>query len=191
MHMKNTQKGFAIPLLIAIIAGLVVGGYYIATHNKSIKTEDVNTAVKTQDNKKQSTEIHSTSSFGPKTVTFISPKGGEKFTKGKTYKITWTTSTSFNSAYPQVSITLITAKGKQAVTPEQQIITKNSGSFEWTVPTVKLNGSIQDTSGGPYALRTLDSQTEFQFLIEGYPHTTGRAEGPYDYTDGSFQIISQ
>lgn len=131
-----------------------------------------------------------TSSSGTPTITILLPNGGEGIVKGKTYKITWKTSTSFNSAYPKVSITLITAKGKQGVTPDQKIITDNTGSYDWIVPSAQLSGSIQDFSGGPYTVRTLDDYTDFQFLIEGYPHTTGRAEDPFDYSDSSFTIYT-
>lgn len=122
-------------------------------------------------------------------VMITAPKTGEKLIKGSTYKIRWSTSPSFDSAYPQVMITLITAKGQQGVGPNQQIITKNTGSVEWTVPIVKLKGDIQSGDAQPYVTRELTDQDEFQFLIEGYPHITGRAEGPFDYSDG-FWIVS-
>src|SRR3989338_5838174 len=132
-----------------------------------------------------------TNNNASQTINIISPNGGERLVKGKTFRITWNTSASFNSNYPQVAITLITTKGEQGVKPDQQIITNNTGSFDWTVPSAQLSGYIQDYSGGPYDLRTLNETTEFQFLIEGYPHTTGRAEGPFDYSNGSFYLISQ
>src|SRR3989338_3830342 len=132
-----------------------------------------------------------TNNNASQTINIISPNGGERLVKGKTFRITWNTSASFNSNYPQVAITLITAKGEQGVKPDQQIITNNTGIFDWTVPSAQLSGYIHDYSGGPYDLRTLNEQTEFQFLIEGYPHTTGRAEGPFDYSNGSFYLISQ
>jgi hypothetical protein len=117
------------------------------------------------------------------TIRITSPKAGEKLIKGSTYKITWSTSPSFDSAYPQVMITLITAKGQQGVGPNQQIITKNTGSVDWTVPTAKLKGDIQSGPAKPYVTRVLNDGDEFQLLIEGYPHITGRAEGPFDYSD--------
>jgi hypothetical protein len=123
-------------------------------------------------------------------IVLTSPKSGEKLVKGSTYKITWRTSTAFDSAYPQVMITLITAKGQQGVGPNQQIIAKNTGSVEWTVPTAKLQGDIQSGPAKPYTLRPLNDDDEFQLLIEGYPHITGRAEGPFDYSDG-FWIVSK
>ncbi len=202
--MKNSQKGFAIPLLIAIIAILIIGGGVYLYTNKKSSSVDIAVIPAPSDNSQntqpttppsnntapQNAPAPASSSSGSP-ITIVSPNGGEKFVKGKTYKVTWKTSTSFNSGYPQVSITLITAKGQQAVTPDQQIITNNTGSFNWTVPTVQLSSYIQDYSGGPSTLRVLDDQSEFQFLIEGYPHASGRAEGPFDYTDGSFKIVSQ
>ena len=206
--MNMNQKGFANIILIVVIVVLVGAVGYFAfvkkmepvvqqptpspTQNTQPTTPPpvTNTPPPTSEVPKVIPPAPVSSSVGSP-ITLISPNGGEKFTKGKMYKITWKTSTSFNSAYPQVSITLITAKGKQAVKPDQQIITNNTGSFEWTIPTAQLSGYIQDYSGGPYALRALNDQSEFQFLIEGYPHTTGRAEGPFDYSDSSFQIVSQ
>lgn len=202
------KKGFVNIILISLVVILAGALGYVTLVKKPALTEQPQTnnlpntqsttpsPTNTTNSQNPPTNIQipvkpspSTSSPGPSTVTLIFPNGGERLVKGKTFKITWKMSASFNSGYPQVSINLITSKGKQAVTPNQQIITNNTGNFEWVIPTTQLSGYVQDYSGGSYTLRALDDQSEFQFLIEGYPHTTGRAEGPFDYSDGSFYIV--
>jgi hypothetical protein len=122
-------------------------------------------------------------------ITVISPNGGEKLVKGNTYNITWNTSPSFNSDYSQVSINLVAGNRDQAVIPFRTIITKNTGSYKWTVPDVPLSAYIQDYPAGPYTLKSVDNQSQFRFLIEGYPPKSMRAEGPFDYSDSYFSIV--
>lgn len=123
-------------------------------------------------------------------IILLSPNGGERFEKGKTYTISWNTSPSFKAQYPKVSITLVAERSLQAVTPDQHIITNNTGSYSWTIPNVQFSAPIQDVSGGPYTVRNLDDQSNYKFLIEAYPPKSMMAGGPSDYSNNYFQIVS-
>jgi hypothetical protein len=95
--MKNSQKGFIVPILIIIIAALVVGGgTYIYQKNKQIvptKIEDTNT--KYPVNATATTTVAATSSqkssINNKVVHSIQllPKDGQLFTFGNTLIIQW------------------------------------------------------------------------------------------------------
>src|SRR3989344_4094958 len=120
-------------------------------------------------------------------ITLISPNGGERLIKGQKFNISWTTTSVF--PYPQVVITLVTGRGLQAISQVERIITNNTGNYEWKVPNVPLSGYVQEVSGGPYRSVNLNDQSEYKFLIQGYPYV-GRAEGPTDYSDNYFYIVS-
>ena len=125
-------------------------------------------------------------------ITLLSPNGSEQFIKGNTYQITWETTPAFAAAgYSQVALTLLAGNRQQAVTPQQQIITANTGSYTWTVPTGQLSAYVQSYSGGPYTLQPVTDQTPLYFSIEGYPFPGGMAEGPGDRNDMPFYIVSQ
>ena len=123
-------------------------------------------------------------------VKILSPNGDETYTAGQHTTIKWEASTSFSSLYPKVLITLVAGSAGQAVVPSQEMIVANTGSTDWIVPTVSLNAYVQDYSGGPYTLRSVNNQMQFKFLISGYPNITGRSEGPIDYSDNYFKISS-
>ena len=113
--MKNTQKGFIVPLVIAIIVILAAGGAYVAVkHKETAKVDSVQlVASTTSENNSPSEKV--IPEVVQKTVTenvkntviknsvtipiplatkaslkVISPNGGENLVMGKDYKITWT-----------------------------------------------------------------------------------------------------
>jgi hypothetical protein len=107
--MKNSQKGFVVPLLIAIIAVLFIGGglyYYTKGPNKPINSFIV-----------------------------TNPNGGEKLAIGNTYKITWQNNSG--KAPKAIAVQTISQDGKDY--GYANIITSNipsatTGSVDWKIP---------------------------------------------------------
>lgn len=75
--MKNSQKGFIVPLLIIVIAVLALGGgVYVYQKNKAPDKSNANTNVQLTPN-------------NDKPITVLSPNGGESFKTGDAIDIHW------------------------------------------------------------------------------------------------------
>ncbi len=74
--MKNTQRGFIVPLLLAVIAILLIGGgAYIYTQNQKTP-EAVNQIVQAT----STTPVTQKNTAAKASITVLSPNGGEEFT---------------------------------------------------------------------------------------------------------------
>lgn len=83
--MKNFQKGFVIPLLLAVIALLLAGGTYVYLQQKQTNQPVIeNSAAQTTPTTKQST---SPTAPTKTSITILSPNGGESFAAGQNVPI--------------------------------------------------------------------------------------------------------
>ena len=157
--MKNKQKGFIVPLLIAIIVVLAIGGGVYVYENKKteapvpVTTDEQNPQNNTQTtNTTQVTTTQNNAASKLPSVVVTSPKGGEVWTPGSTHTITWTTANISNS--DKVNISLLTYNPSDTSHPNFSVLTgpvagggdlsasgvpANSGKYVWTVPSVTGN----------------------------------------------------
>ncbi len=88
-----------------------------------------------------------TTSVSSKSITLLSPNGGEKLTKGETYQIKWNSS-NIDSVYIKLRKGADTYNGSNSEGEVSKVIV-NSGIFLWTVPSTLPDGS-------DYAIRIVD-----------------------------------
>lgn len=153
--MKNFQKGFATPMLVAVIVILVVvGGAYLYT-NKT-KQPDQIPGVSMQ---QKSSPI---SNSGTPFIKVLSPNGGEKYEGGKTYEIKWSSNSTENLDIGLIEGSEDGGQGAGYIALD----IPNSGNYMWTVsPSIKTDqyrivirpvgeSSIEDTSDSTFTITT-------------------------------------
>jgi len=96
--MKNSSKGFIVPLLITAVALLIIGGgvYFYETN----KTQTLNPA--------EQVNTHKVSMTSTTTIYVVSPKDGEMVDEGSDYIITWQAK---RLNYPFVAVSLQESSG--------------------------------------------------------------------------------
>jgi hypothetical protein len=193
--MKNSQKGFVVPLLIGIIALLVIGGGVYIYENKKAEvpvvvdtglqqsdevqeTNTGNTPVINQQNISNNPPIIKTTPVTnpipvKSSITVLSPNGQEVWVNGSQQTIRWTSKGS-NATQP-VEIIL----ERKSPTDTQfwnigKIATNQtgSGSYTWTV-------SSRDTTG------SIVANSQYKVLIG---RNLAKGTGPVDESDNSFLI---
>ena len=153
--MKNSQKGFVIPLIIVIVALLVIGGgvYFYNIKNKSQKTTINKPAVVLA--KASVTPANEVGGGGiniptVNDFTITSPSNGQTWDKGDSTKtINWTYPDALKGHSIHLSIDLfnldLIAKGKSSGDPDVDL---NIGNWLITVPNSE-NGEIAWNLLGP------------------------------------------
>lgn len=89
------------------------------------------------------------------TVTLLVPNGGEKWTKGETYRISWKT----NRAHPNTKISLWAYPVGTSTLTNIVVNTENDGSYDWTIP-------LNYYKAGPNEIVI----SNCQFLVSGDPN---------------------
>ena len=120
-NMKNTQKGFIIPLLIAIIAVLAIGGgVYVYEQSKTTPTEQqpvVNNPQTTNTTQVTTTQnnTQTTSTQSNLTINVDSPKSGDVFHIGQITGVQWGTYPFKNGDNSIFDITEINSDGQNLI----------------------------------------------------------------------------
>lgn len=141
-----------------------------------IDPKDVNIINESNESNNKRTEVFTISSIR-RSITVISPNGGEKWEKGKTYKITWSTeglfsaTTTSTSTVPEVEVTLF--KGSRYYKfLTTLILVGSTGGYSWTVP-------LDIPAGDDYKIRVR------------YVSYYGTGDVPIeDFSDNYFSIVS-
>ncbi|MFA6446060.1 MAG: hypothetical protein WCW14_02305, partial [Candidatus Paceibacterota bacterium] len=157
---NNFQRAFFIPLLIAIIAVLVIGGGIYIYESEKMNEQEANS--------KQPS------------LTLVSPNGGETYKKGDTVNIRWNTENISST----IDINLLKADGSIVYNLVSQLDPQNGSqvdsigpSYSWWVP----------TDNGPGG-RKIDAGTyKIQIIVPGY-NDEGR--GVADASDNYFTVTN-
>lgn len=136
--MKNSQKGFIVPLLIAIIAVLVIGGGIYIYNNKKAEAPvlpiDINTDIQTTNQTQQQTNTQNPPANNKSSITVLSPNGGEVFKVGSTQTISWkTTGLSKNSKVTIILSSVGTGGSREGDAYQLISTTDNIGKYTWVV----------------------------------------------------------
>lgn len=147
--MKDLQKGFIVPVLIAVIALLLIGGGVYVYETKKAVTP-VPADLQVQQSKVLTSNSRFISSAQPE-INVLSPNGGERFLVGKTIPITWSTQ---NAGTSKISI-FLNPLCDDADTSED-IPPSCESSRPLTGPPVENNGHFTTTinATGRYIIRT-------------------------------------
>lgn len=114
--MKNTQKGFIVPLLIAIIAVLaIVGGIYIYENQKVETPIPVNSGEQNSKNNTSTNNTQTTSTQKNLTINVDSPKSGGVFHIGQITGVQWGTYPFKNGDNSIFDITEINSNGQNII----------------------------------------------------------------------------
>jgi hypothetical protein len=149
--MKNSQKGFVVPLLIAIIALLVIGGGVYIYENKKAEAPTV---------LNQAFEVSSQPS-----ITILSPKKGEFWKMGQIYTISY----SVNGNFGPITIKLNRYSDDSTLIQSIDVGTSETNTFVYKVPT-----TLEDTKGSagmfkvevyPATARELVTRSEYFSII--------------------------
>ena len=195
--MKNSQKGFIVPLIIAIVVILIAGGAYLAYKNEKGQTEQaeqtnnqflasttVNTNAGTNIIQASSSANVVTASTSTKSIIqLMSPTGGQMFNDGQKVSITWKN----NLYYPSVIVELVgntldkcheyTNNGSMGTCRSFLIYSgANIGSFSWVVREEnqtedQSGGSSEYPNAGTYIIRILPSISSVEttgLIAQGY-----------------------
>jgi hypothetical protein len=150
--MKNQQKGFIVPLLIAIVALLAVGGGVYVYENNKVEAPivPIDTSVQTTNEKQSVTNnqplrpiktspasTNTSIDVSKSSISVISPKTGDTLIAGQTYTVTWTS----NNVGDQ---TIFIDLGSTNNTLVKMLGSgKNTGSYSWTIDPSIPQGSYQ------------------------------------------------
>lgn len=160
--------------LTFIVPNFPAGAYNIVVNGVVIKSRDNSLPFKLVSN---SIPFKIISSTNNSPITVISPNGGEKWEKGKTYDITWTTNpiTGSNISYVQIGLVDKRVVGDNDAR-EKTIAYRipNTGMYPYTVPYDFGSLSNGNVSGDNY-------------LIIVYPWDTNQ-QG--DTSNGTFSIVN-
>jgi hypothetical protein len=214
MEHTTSQKNYTTPTLIAVVVLIVIAAIIYASVRGSATTpvpqatgspsvsptstasaqKPVATVVpKPVSSVKPKPTATAAASVKPATTTqpvsLLAPNGGEKIKKGSHFAITWKTTSQFVTDYPQVSLTLVAGNQNDAVQPQYQIITANTGSYDWFVPSTSFQANIQDITGA-YRMTNLDDKQVLRMIVEGYPRKTGQAEITFDISNDYFTLTN-
>jgi hypothetical protein len=136
--MKNTQKGFAVPLVILIIVLLIAGGTYVILRNKSknqisrTPITNQNTIVRTSDGTIATIPGKGASYVAEKgRIQVLSPKEGENVQAGTVFDIQWT---NYKGQEP-LTISLQTTSSDNKISTKiiASDIPATSNSYKWTI----------------------------------------------------------
>jgi len=176
--MKNLQKGFIVPVLLAIIALLAIGGGVYIYEDKKVEVpilpDNTSSPNQNQNQNQQTNNQNNTSSF----ITILSPNGGISLQEGSTYKITWKASNLPTTAKIYVSL----IKGFKGDIDYNDLsknivsgLSSTTTSYSWKVDTGSLGlgndytivavATWGDFDAGTFA-RTYDS-SDANFIISG------------------------
>jgi hypothetical protein len=189
--MKNSQKGFVVPLLLGIIALLVIGGGVYIYENNKIETPVVADNTTQQSNQVQQTNtqnspvinqqntsvIKTTPVSNPapvkSSVTISSPNGQEVWVNRSQQTIRWT------------------SKGSDATQPVEIILERkspNDAQF-WNIGTIATNqpgsGSYVWTVSSNDATGNIVANSQYKILIG---RNLAKGTGPVDESDSYFLI---
>lgn len=188
---KNSlnQKGFIVPALLGVIALFVIGGGFYVYKNKNVEAPVI--VNETQQVKNQNIQpIQNNSdeitarvpedrivdpqapcdSKATPSLKVLSPNGGETFTLGQTINIKW----SSKCTDPNKTVLLsIGIKDSQAVSELLSMEVKNSGSYDFTIPS---NYNLSGYNSNKYDV-TID-------------YVYGNGDAVSDKSDGFFTIIN-
>jgi hypothetical protein len=181
--MKNSQKGFAIPIIIAILALLAVGGgAYIYTNNKVEAPANIPEAIS---NTPTSTQKNITTD---KTTTpliqITSPYGKEIWRQNGEYNISWVSSNINKNDH--VSIILRSTTNYFSACLVGSSLAEN-GSFKITPSKVICAGSIDDKKS-PDFIADLKKGGLFKVQVVVSEYSEGR--GVADLSDDYITITS-
>jgi hypothetical protein len=184
--MKNSQKGFAVPLLLAIIVLLVIGGgiYIYQIKNSTTtkvdsnnnETQQVNSNIQpsitspasVQTGSSAQTNISNSNAPKPR-MTILSPNGGESWQEGKVYEIKWS---AMNIPGDQI-IRLADSNNRVIKIIDSNVNTVNGGT-----------GNYQYSWSIPQTLVSEASPGKFKILISSSDNTIS------DSSDNYFNIIA-
>jgi len=183
--MKNSQKGFVVPLLVAIIAVLVIGGGVYVYENKKVEIPAVVDSAIQQSNQIQQTDtqnsivtdqqnnlVTKTSSatnqvVAKPSITVISPNGQEIWQEGKVYPIKW----SAKNIPGNQTIRLVDANNSVIRVIDSNVNTVNGGTglyqYSWSIP----QAFVSEASPGKFRISisssdsTVSDYSDNQFTI--------------------------
>jgi hypothetical protein len=187
--MKNSQKGFVVPLLIVIIALLVIGGGVYVYENKKVGTPVVIDNATQQSDQVQQTNTQNPSVSNPKntpiiktiptsnpvsvrsSITVSSPNGGENYIAGNVITVKWTSNNVPTTNVANVSLVREDGEYSGVTVDSQASANIASGIFNYTPPVTLPTGQYK------IAVYSCPSSTGKQIDC-----TTG------DYSDAPFMI---
>jgi len=130
--MKNSQKGFVVPLIITIVVLLLVGGIIYVSVKNNPKNQSISNTNDNGASSSNNTNVVNPGNNVVKSISVISPKGGETFVSGQKVNITWTT-----PGYELTkAVNIYLLRTDETATAIIVKNTANTGSYQWTVPTV-------------------------------------------------------
>ena|SRR3989344_1894602 len=166
--MKNNQKGFIVPLLIAVIALLVIGGgaYYFFQQKKAVCWPYCPgmTDQDREDIKKSALEAQNNSTSTKPSVAVLSPNGGEVYKTGSQVNISY----SLKNIPAGDQVDLIIVKGNEPSTQRAIIVHKAVNDFSetylWKIPTIYDSGNDYRVLIMSYSVKSSDQGWEGQVL---------------------------
>jgi Ser-Thr-rich glycosyl-phosphatidyl-inositol-anchored membrane family len=183
--MKNSQKGFVVPLLVAIIAILIIGGGVYIYENKKVETPVVadNTTQQSNQIKQINTQntpvIKTTPVSNPapvkSSITISSPNGQEVWVNGSEQTIRWT------------------SKGSDATQPVEIVLERRSPTDTqfWNIGTIVTNqpgsGSYTWVVSPKDVVGNIIANSQYKILIG---RNLAKGTGPVDESDNYFLIAS-
>lgn len=130
--MNNSQKGFVVPLIIALVVLLLAGGVtYVVVKNKasSVNSNTLTTVTPTP-------EISNNPAVRP-ALSISVPKGGESFTPGQVVAITWAA-----PGYELTkSVNIYLLRTDETASTLLATNVPNNGRYAWTVPSTTKSAS--------------------------------------------------
>ncbi|GEM_PF-2349031 len=174
--MKNSQKGFVVPLLVAIIALLVIGGGVYLYENKKAEVPAVVDNTTQQSNQIQQanpqsnntapvpTAQNNQSSVKP-SITILSPNGGENWKIGQTYTISFAKTGELGA----ITVRLNRYSDDGVRVGAETIGTTNTNTFSFKVP---VGTSETRGNAGRYKI---------QVIVDKYSSGMGVADESGDY----------
>ncbi|OHA16175.1 MAG: hypothetical protein A3G52_04995 [Candidatus Taylorbacteria bacterium RIFCSPLOWO2_12_FULL_43_20] len=183
--MKNSQKGFIVPVLLVVISLLVVGGGVYVYYSKRSEVPAVVDTEKQQSNQiqQQTTQTPPATNKATSSITVVSPSAGERVSAGSSFLIKWDSTNVSN----RVLLTLHLSGIQQVIAPDSgaDITVPNSGSFTWKVPKSfdELNSTPVDLDYVAYI--TINDAQNKNIIGQSKNFTIVPANGLKTYSDTS------
>lgn len=184
--MKNSQRGFIVPILLIIIAVLLIGGGgYLYTQNQKL-VESSQSGTQATSTPTAPAQKPNQQTKGSGTFKVLSPNGGERLVVGSTYKLSWTPAP--NNLGTNFSLRRFNKSTGQELFPsvplEHSSGVKIDGAWNWIIPE---NFQYKDT-----IINLADSNIVYKLNVEVIIQVfeQGTPDSVSDDSDGTFTIVN-